>query len=309
MATNASPQSGDVYLQFNGRDAYVEIPSLADYSVSTTGQLTISAWLKPDTLNCPSVKRNSDYIHWLGKGERSGAEGNQEWTFRMYNHYDPLDSPSRPNRISFYLFNPQGGLASAAMCKCRFTRGNGSTLSGWRTARVPTCTKMVNTFGAIHTAGRRRDRAKSTIRPPEPGSAARHRSAGRAGTPPAWNQGPRQLLRRRPDPRAALDQSADCYPDLGALFGWLSTTRRLGGGIPAEQQHGRHRSGLGPGKQWRNYQCHPSDAGLKPPKAESARLTRRKSNLAFGERNLHGSAIIEWRSKRDVRSKLPGARS
>ena len=28
----------------------------------------------------------------------------------MYNHSDPLDSPSRPNRISFYLFNPQGGL-------------------------------------------------------------------------------------------------------------------------------------------------------------------------------------------------------
>jgi hypothetical protein len=84
MATNASPQSGDVYLQFNGRDAYVEIPSLADYSASTTGELTISAWLRPDTLNFPSVERNSDYIHWLGKGERSGTEGNQEWTFRMY---------------------------------------------------------------------------------------------------------------------------------------------------------------------------------------------------------------------------------
>jgi hypothetical protein len=70
----------------------------------------MSAWLRPDTLNFPSVERNSDYIHWLGKGERSDTEGNQEWTFRMYNHFDPLDSPSRPNRISFYLFNPQGGL-------------------------------------------------------------------------------------------------------------------------------------------------------------------------------------------------------
>jgi hypothetical protein len=104
------PQSGDVYLKFNGRDAYVEIPSLGDYSVSTTGGFTVAAWLRPDTLNFPSVEKNKDYIHWLGKGERSGAEGNQEWTFRMYNHDDLLESPSRPNRISFYLFNPQGGL-------------------------------------------------------------------------------------------------------------------------------------------------------------------------------------------------------
>lgn len=28
----------------------------------------------------------------------------------MYNRHNPLDSPPRPNRISFYLFNPQGGL-------------------------------------------------------------------------------------------------------------------------------------------------------------------------------------------------------
>jgi len=110
MVKNASPRPGDVYLKFNGRDAYVEIPGIAGYSVSTTGELTISAWLRPDTLNFPSVERNADYIHWLGKGEISGAGGNQEWALRMYNQNDPSDSPSRPNRISFYLFNPRGGL-------------------------------------------------------------------------------------------------------------------------------------------------------------------------------------------------------
>ena len=110
MSNNSSPRPGDVYLNFNGRNAYVEIPSLTDYSVSTTGKLTIAAWMRPDTLNFPHVETGSDYIHWLGKGEKSGAAGNQEWTFRMYNRHDPLDSPPRPNRISFYLFNPQGGL-------------------------------------------------------------------------------------------------------------------------------------------------------------------------------------------------------
>jgi hypothetical protein len=110
VSTNSAPRPGDVYLKFNGYDAYVEIPSQLHYSISTTGELTIAAWMRPDTLNFPHVEAHSDYIHWLGKGEISGGAGNQEWTFRMYNHHDPLDSPSRPNRISFYLFNPQGGL-------------------------------------------------------------------------------------------------------------------------------------------------------------------------------------------------------
>ena len=123
MATNASSKPGDIYLEFNGRDAYVEIPSLPDYSVNTTEELTISAWLKPDTLNFPSVEGSSDYIHWLGKGERSGAEGNQEWAFLMYNHLDPSDSPSRPNRISFYLFNPQSGLGVGSYVQVPIHKG------------------------------------------------------------------------------------------------------------------------------------------------------------------------------------------
>jgi hypothetical protein len=123
MLGNVGPQPGDVYLELNGRDAYVEIPSIADYSVSTTGELTNSAWLRPDILNFPSVERNSDYIHWLGKGETSGAGGNQEWAFRMYNHSDPLNSPSRPNRISFYLFNPQGGLGVGSYVQVPIHKG------------------------------------------------------------------------------------------------------------------------------------------------------------------------------------------
>ncbi|HEX3418128.1 MAG TPA: LamG-like jellyroll fold domain-containing protein [Stellaceae bacterium] len=130
MAKNASPKTGDVYLGFNGRDAYVEVPSIADYSISTTGELSISAWLRPDTLNFPSVERNSDYIHWLGKGEKSGAAGNQEWALRMYNHYDPLDSPSRPNRISFYLFNPKGGLGVGSYVQVPLHKGKWIHLVG-----------------------------------------------------------------------------------------------------------------------------------------------------------------------------------
>jgi hypothetical protein len=130
MSENAEPRAGDTYLRFNGSDAYVEIPSIDDYSVNTTGALTVSAWMKPDTLNFPNVESNSDYIHWVGKGDAFGAGGNQEWTFRMYNHHDPLDTPTRPNRISFYLFNPQGGLGVGSFVQVPIHKGGWIHLVG-----------------------------------------------------------------------------------------------------------------------------------------------------------------------------------
>jgi hypothetical protein len=123
MSQNAAPQSGDTYLQFNGADAYVEIPSIIDYSVATTGALTVAAWMRPDTLNFPNDEPGSDYIHWLGKGDQSGADGNQEWTFRMYNYSTPLENPARPNRMSFYVFNPQGGLGVGSYVQDKIEKG------------------------------------------------------------------------------------------------------------------------------------------------------------------------------------------
>jgi len=91
-------------LQFNGTSTnYIEIPDNAVFSVATTGSLTVSAWMRPDTLSFPISEGggsgDNTYVHWLGKGE----EGQQEWTFRMYNDDPTL---ARPSRISFYVFNP-----------------------------------------------------------------------------------------------------------------------------------------------------------------------------------------------------------
>ena len=124
MSQNAAPQSGDIYLQFNGIDAYVEIPSIADYSLAMTGALTVAAWIRPNTLNFPNVETGSDYIHWFGKGDKSGSDGNQEWTFRMYNHSTPLEDPPRPNRISFYVFNPQGGLGVGSYVQVKVAKAH-----------------------------------------------------------------------------------------------------------------------------------------------------------------------------------------
>ena len=66
MLANAAPRPGDVYLRFNGLDNYVEIPSIADYSIATTGELAVAAWIRPDSLNFPRSERTG-YVHWLGK--------------------------------------------------------------------------------------------------------------------------------------------------------------------------------------------------------------------------------------------------
>lgn len=99
---------GHSYLHFDGFQGSIEIPDSPDFSLTTTGALTVSAWIRPETLNFPSTEgQGTDlakaYVHWLGKGEA----GQQEWVFRMYNKHN---SVHRPNRISFYVFNPDGAL-------------------------------------------------------------------------------------------------------------------------------------------------------------------------------------------------------
>ncbi len=89
-------------LDFDGTGTYIEIPSNPDFSVATTGALTVSAWIKPDTLVFPNCE-GSGYVHWMGKGETN----QHEWVMRMYSQDN---TENRANRISFYVFNPAGGL-------------------------------------------------------------------------------------------------------------------------------------------------------------------------------------------------------
>jgi concanavalin A-like lectin/glucanase superfamily protein len=90
-------------LQFDGAKDYVEIPDDIGFSVATTGNLTVAAWMRPDVLTFPNAE-STGYVHWMGKG----GPNQQEWTFRMYNE-TTTDIPPRPNRISFYVFNPLPG--------------------------------------------------------------------------------------------------------------------------------------------------------------------------------------------------------
>jgi Concanavalin A-like lectin/glucanases superfamily len=89
-------------------NAYLEIPSSTDFSIQTSGiGLSVELWMRPDTLIFPG-EGESQYINWLGKGQKD----EMEWGFVFYS----VDHPKRPNRISAYAWNPQGGLGAGAYC-------------------------------------------------------------------------------------------------------------------------------------------------------------------------------------------------
>lgn len=91
---------------FDGATGYVEIPDADVFSESTSGALSVEAWLRPDSLSMPNPE-GSGYVHWMGKG----ISGQHEWVSRMYQQGN---SEMRENRISFYSFNLSGGLGAGS---------------------------------------------------------------------------------------------------------------------------------------------------------------------------------------------------
>jgi hypothetical protein len=91
---------------FNGK-AYIQLPDHDDFSAATTGSLTIVSFL---TISSWKGAGASEYVHWMGKG-KSGAH---EWTFRHYVDGGSGEASSRQGRVSFYHFNPAGGLGAGS---------------------------------------------------------------------------------------------------------------------------------------------------------------------------------------------------
>jgi hypothetical protein len=109
----------DTAIGLNGpgsRD-YVEVPDLVSqaFSQPTSGLgLTVEVWIRPDVLTFRGETRER-YIHWLGKC----GSGECEWGLRFYSQ----DSPSRPNRLSAYIWNPDGGEGAGAYFQDTLTPG------------------------------------------------------------------------------------------------------------------------------------------------------------------------------------------
>lgn len=108
VGPSATLPNGDKANVFNGTNAYFEIPDADHLEISASGILTVEAWMRPDVLDFPEVESGKDYIHWMGKGEPD----QHSWAARMYNKDSWREN--RPNRISGYAFNPEGGLGAGS---------------------------------------------------------------------------------------------------------------------------------------------------------------------------------------------------
>ncbi len=70
--------------------------------------------MRPEVLTF-SGQTDQIYVHWLGKGQPN----QYEWGFRFYSN----DSPTRPNRVSAYIWNPSGAEGAGAYFQDQLTAG------------------------------------------------------------------------------------------------------------------------------------------------------------------------------------------
>src|SRR5262249_54312267 len=105
----------DTAVRLDGKKSFIEVPGHKAFSQPTSGRgLTVEVWVRPDVLEFDG-ETASPYVHWLGKGE----PGQHEWALRFYSR----TAKDRPNRISAYLFNPDGGLGAGAYFQDKLTAG------------------------------------------------------------------------------------------------------------------------------------------------------------------------------------------
>ena len=103
--------NGDKAVDFNGSTEYMTVPSSSAFSIPTTQQFTWEGWIRPDVLQWSSASDpyGYGYVDWMGKCQDYSPSC--EWESRMY---ASVNSDSRCNRLSAYVFNPGAGLGGGA---------------------------------------------------------------------------------------------------------------------------------------------------------------------------------------------------
>jgi len=104
-------------LWFDGIDDYVEITDNDDYSIPTTGELSVSFWMRPDVINFPDTSGTDQYVNFIGKSQ-TGSPNTEEWQFRVTNQAGPY-----PYRISVYVLNAEGGYGESCYVQESFDPG------------------------------------------------------------------------------------------------------------------------------------------------------------------------------------------
>ncbi|MBX4196208.1 LamG domain-containing protein [Candidatus Pacearchaeota archaeon] len=109
--------------QFDGVNDKITVADANDLSPSTTNAFTVSLWVKFDRTSFVGEGSHKDYVHFLGKS----SSGNHEFVFRQYNS---SNNEKRNNRISFYMFNLDGGLGSGSYVQEPIIKGEWMFLTG-----------------------------------------------------------------------------------------------------------------------------------------------------------------------------------
>jgi len=95
--------------EFDGIDKRIRVNDSDSLSPHTSNQhFTVSFWIKFRKTDFVGEGTKKDYINFLGKGN---SVNGQEFAFRKYNS---SNAQGRNNRISFYVFNPEGGLGAGS---------------------------------------------------------------------------------------------------------------------------------------------------------------------------------------------------
>lgn len=96
--------------EFDGVDDLITVKDSDSLSPSTTGAFTIAYWAKFGRTKFVGEGSGKNYINYLGKGVY-GSNPSNEFHFRQHNG---SNTEGRNNRISFYVFNPEGGLGAGS---------------------------------------------------------------------------------------------------------------------------------------------------------------------------------------------------
>lgn len=99
----------DGAFEFDGMDDKIIVSDSDELSPSTYGgNFTVCFFIRFNNKNFIGEGSEKDYLNYLGKG--NDRQGN-EWLFRQYNS---SNSEGRENRLSFYIFNKEGGLGAGS---------------------------------------------------------------------------------------------------------------------------------------------------------------------------------------------------
>lgn len=122
---NRGGKFGDGAFEFSGPENYIQVNDADELSPSTFKyNFTVSFWIKFDQTSFIGEGSNRDYINYLGKGS---VDNGYEWFFRQYNS---SNAEGRNNRISFYAFNPEGGLGAGSYFQKNIERGKWEYITG-----------------------------------------------------------------------------------------------------------------------------------------------------------------------------------